>query len=119
MGLNPEDTLYMDSRTIFTVGDAKLDQIEVQLLHFITTWPNPTWVVQEIAIQTGIDIDDIETAIDMLVLHGLVENTPATPDMARLLSMPDAARAWVLEHYDELGDLVMMSNTDDMDAIEA
>ena len=94
----------MQSNTIFTFDDARLDKAEVDILHFVNSWL-PTfnrWSVNELAHKCNLFASDATAAIDMLILHGLMENDGHDDMMGRMVQVPDIAQEWIVLNADAL-----------------
>ena len=110
----------MQSNTIFTFDDARLDKAEVDILHFVNSWL-PTfnrWSVNELAHKCNLFASEATASVDMLVLHGLLENAGTDDLMGRMVSVPDEAALWIAENRDTLSGLCLMNDADLFDDTE-
>ena len=114
------DTLYMDSRTIYAIDHARLDKNEIDILHYIDSWL-PTfdrWSVTELAQKCNLFARDATSAVDMLVLHGLLVNDGTDTLMGRMVQVPDIAQEWIAENIETINSLHMMNDCDLFDDTE-
>ena len=106
--------------TIYTVDHAKLNKCEIDILHFIDNWlPTFTsWSVQELGDKCNLFTEQTHEAVDMLILHGLLDNAGTDDLMGRMVSMADAAIVWMRENNDTLNSLHVMNDSDLFDDTE-
>ena len=105
------ETIY----TIETGGmSAKLNKNEIDILQFIDSWlPTLTdWSVEEISHKCRLFRSDADDAIDMLILHGLLDNAGTCPTMGRRVSVPELAAVWMRENYETINSLHVMNDCD-------
>ena len=104
----------MDSNTIFTIGPSiagspmKFDKSEISILNYIEGWL-PTfmaWNVQELAIKCRL------FAVDMLILHGLLENTDADAQFGRRVQVTADGALWMREHAETIRSINYMNDTE-------
>ena len=104
----------MQSRTIFTVDHAKLDKAELDILYFIESWL-PTfsyWDVREFGWKLRMEADDVTAAVDMLILHGLLDVQPDNDHGDRIVSVPAIAATWMRENSETIYSLHMMNDSE-------
>ena len=104
----------MQSNTIFTLDGASLDKAELDILHFVDSWM-PTfnrWSVTEIAHKCNLFASDAAAAVDMLILHGLMENDGHDDMMGRMVQVPDIAQEWLRENIETINSLQLMNDCD-------
>tara|TARA_B100001250_G_C19520176_1_gene665662 strand:+ start:238 stop:588 length:351 start_codon:yes stop_codon:yes gene_type:complete len=99
---------------------AKLNKQEVDILHFIDCWlPTLTdWSVDELAHKTRATVSDAHAAVDMLILHGLLDHAPDCDVTGRRVSVPDIAARWVRENSETIYSIKLMNDTDLYDDTE-
>ena len=105
------ETIY----TIETGGlTAKLNKTEIAILQYLDSWlPTLTdWSVEEISHKCSLFRSDADEAIDMLILHGLLDNAGTCPTMGRRVCVPDLAALWMRENTETINSLCMMNDTD-------
>ena len=103
------ETIY----TIETGGmTAKLNKNEIDILQFVDSWlPTLTdWSVEELSHKCRLFRSDADEAIDMLILHGLLDNAGTCPTMGRRVSVPDLAALWMRENTEALNGLHLMND---------
>jgi hypothetical protein len=107
-----------EMETIYTIETggipAKLNKSEIDILHFIDSWL-PTfirWSVTEISHKCNLFASDTTAAVDMLILHGLLEDDGEDDMMGRMVQVPDIAQEWLRENADTLHSLQLMGDTD-------
>jgi RIO-like serine/threonine protein kinase len=93
---------------------AKLNKAEIDILQFIDSWlPTfSTWSVEEISHKCRLFRSDADNAIDMLILHGLLDNADACPVIGRRVSVPEIAALWMRENTETINSLCMMNDCD-------
>ena len=104
----------MQSNTIFTLDGARLDKAEIDILHFVDSWM-PTfnrWSVTELSQKCNLFTSDATAAVDMLILHGLMENDGEDELMGRMVQVPDIAQEWIALNSDTINCLYIMNDTD-------
>lgn len=111
------ETIY----TIETDGlTAKLNKNELDILQFIDSWlPTLTdWSVEEISHKCNLFRSDADDAIDMLILHGLLDNAGSCEVTGRRVSVPELAAVWLRENYETINSLHVMNDSDLFDDTE-
>ena len=111
----------MDSRTIYAIDRARLDKNEIDILHYIDSTgeaDHRRWSVTELAEKCKLFTSDATAAIDMLILHGLVENDGTDDLMGRMVQVPDIAQEWIAENIEGISALHLMNDTDLFDDTE-
>ena len=98
--------------TIYNIDGAKLNKCEIDILQFIDSWlPTfQTWSVQELSQKCNLFADETSHAIDMLILHGLVEHSDEDALMGRTVQGPDIAQEWLRENAETLNGLHLMND---------
>jgi len=93
---------------------AKLNKSEIDILHFVESWlPTFTdWSVEELSHKCKLFTSDANEAVDMLILHGLLDNAVTCPVIGRRISVSDLAALWLRENRETINDLFIMNNTD-------
>jgi len=110
--------------TIYTIDmgglSAKLNKNEIDILHFIDTWlPTLTdWSVEEISHKCNLFRSDADEAVDMLILHGLLDNAGSCEVTGRRVSVPELAAVWMRENYETINSLHVMNDSDLFDDTE-
>ena len=105
---------FMQSNTIFTLSNARLDKTEIDILQYINSWL-PTFTrfgVFDLAEKCDLFASDATAAVDMLILHGLLENDGDDELMGRMVQVPDIAQEWLTENTEAVNSLQYMSDTD-------
>lgn len=104
----------MESNTIFTIDHARLDKNEIDILHFIDSWlPTFTrWSVKEITHKCRLFTSDATDAVDMLILHGLLDYDGEDELMGPMVQVPDIAQEWMAENRETINSLHLMSDCD-------
>ena len=99
---------------------AKLNKQEVDILHFIDSWlPTLTdWSVDELARKLRMHADDVTAAVDMLILHGLLDVQTDAADIGRIVSVPAIAATWMRENSETIYNIKQMIDTDLYDETE-
>ena len=111
------ETIY----TIETGGmTAKLNKNEIDILQFIDSWlPTLTdWSVEELSHKCKLFTPDANDAVDMLILHGLLDNAGTCPTMGRRVCVPEIAALWLRENTETINSLYIMNDTDLFDETE-
>ena len=111
------ETIY----TIKTGGmTAKLNKCEIDILQFVDSWlPTLTdWSVEEISHKCNLFRSDTDEAIDMLILHGLLDNAGSCEVTGRRVSVPELSAVWMRENYETLNSLHVMNDSDLFDETE-
>ena len=104
--------------TIYTIDTdgltAKLNKNEIDILHFIDSWlPTLTdWSVDELSHKCKLFTQDAHAAIDMLILHGLLDNAPKCDVTGRRVSVPPLAATWMRENTETINSLHVMNDCD-------
>tara|TARA_B100000530_G_scaffold116280_1_gene72452 strand:- start:90 stop:440 length:351 start_codon:yes stop_codon:yes gene_type:complete len=99
---------------------AKLNKQEVDILHFIDSWL-PTfsyWDVREFGWKLRMEADDVTAAVDMLILHGLLDVQTDSDDVGRIVSVPASAATWIRENSETIYSIKLMNDTDVYDVTE-
>ena len=99
---------------------AKLNKAEIDILHFIDSWL-PTfvrWSVEELSYKCSLFAPDGAAAVDMLILHGLLDNAGSDEVMGRMVSVPAMAATWMRENTETINSLKLMLDTDIYDTTE-
>ena len=105
------ETIY----TIETGGlTAKLNKTEIDILQYIDSWlPTLTdWSVEEISHKCKLFRSDADDAIDMLILHGLLDNAGSCEVTGRRFSIPAIAATWMRENNETINSLHVMNDCD-------
>ena len=93
---------------------AKLNKNEIDILHFIESWL-PTfsyWDVREFGWKLRMEADDVTAAVDMLILHGLLDVQTDSDDVGRIVSVPAPAATWMRENSETIYNIKQMIDTD-------
>ena len=93
---------------------AKLNKTEIDILHFIESWL-PTfsyWDVREFGWKLRMEADDVTAAVDMLILHGLLDGQTDSDDVGRIVSVPAPAATWMRENSETIYNIKQMIDTD-------
>ena len=99
---------------------AKLNKQEVDILHFIDSWL-PTfsyWDVREFGWKLRMEADDVTAAVDMLILHGLLDVQTDSDDVGRIVSVPASAATWIRDNSETIYSIKLMNDTDVYDVTE-
>ena len=99
---------------------AKLNKNEIDILHFIESWL-PTfsyWDVREFGWKLRMEADDVTAAVDMLILHGLLDVQTDAADIGRIVSVPAIAATWMRENSETIYNIKQMIDTDLYDDTE-
>ena len=99
---------------------AKLNKAEIDILHFVESWlPTFTdWSVSEISHKCKLFTSDANDAVDMLILHGLLDNADTCSVIGRRVSVSALAAAWIRENRATINDLFIMNNADLFEDVE-
>jgi hypothetical protein len=99
---------------------AKLNKNEIDILHFIDCWlPTLTdWSVDELSHKCKLYTTDAHAAVDMLILHGLLDSAPKCDVTGRRVSVPHAAALWMRENSTVIYNIKLMNDTDLFDDTE-
>ena len=96
----------------------KLNKSEIDILHFIESWL-PTfsyWDVREFGWKLRMDADDVTAAVDMLILHGLLDHKRLTLTERqytnRKVAVPAMAATWMRENSETIYNIKQMIDTD-------
>jgi hypothetical protein len=111
------ETIY----TIETGGlTAKLNKTEIDILHFIDSWlPTLTdWSVDELSHKCRLFRSDADAAVDMLILHGLLDNAGSCEVTGRRVSVPELAAVWLRDNRETINSLHVMNDSDLFDDTE-
>ena len=100
--------------TIYNIDGAQLNKCEIDILQFIDSWlPTfQTWSVQELSQKCNLFADEASHAIDMLILHGLMEDDGDDEMMGRMVQVPDIAQEWIAVNAEAIHSLYYMNDTD-------
>ena len=93
---------------------AKLNKSELDIVQFIESWL-PTfdrWSTKELSYKCQLSEEDGNAAADMLILHGLLENTDDDAMMGRQVSVTDDGALWMRENMETINSLCLMNDTD-------
>ena len=93
---------------------AKLNKSEIDILHFVESWL-PTfsyWDVREFGWKLRMEADDVTAAVDMLILHGLLDVQTDSDDVGRIVSVPELAATWMRENSETIYSLHMMNDSE-------
>jgi len=99
---------------------AKLNKNEIDILHFVESWL-PTfsyWDVREFGWKLRMHADDVTAAVDMLILHGLLDVQTDAADIGRIVSVPAIAATWMRENSETIYNIKQMIDTDLYDETE-
>ena len=93
---------------------AKLNKSEIHIIHFIESWlPTFTnWSVKELTYKCRLSADDATTAIEMLMLHGLLDHARDDSIMGRTIRVTTDGALWLRENRETINSLHMMNDTD-------
>jgi len=99
---------------------AKFNKQEIDILHFIEGWLPTfvTWGVDELAVKTRVSVADANAAVDMLILHGLLEMNGLTHTRAKSVAVTDDGAKWMRENSETINSLKLMNDTDMYDETE-
>ena len=99
---------------------AKLNKAEIDILHFIDSWlPTLTdWSVDELSHKCRLFTTDAHDAVDMLILHGLLDHAPKCDVTGRRVSVPQIAARWMRENSITIYNIKLMNDTDLFDDTE-
>ena len=104
----------MQSNTIFTLDGARLDKTEIDILQYIDSWLPAfnRFGVTDLAEKCDLFASDTAAAVDMLILHGLLENDGDDTVLGRMVQVPDIAQEWLSENTEIINSLQFMGDTD-------
>jgi hypothetical protein len=95
--------------TLHNIDGCSLNKTELDVLYFMSQGSHSfRWNAVELSLNTGYSINDVDTACDMLKLHGLVESTE--DDDGYYVHIPAPATDWLTENSDELYALTLMND---------
>ena len=99
---------------------AKLNKPEIDILHFVESWlPTfSTWSVNELAYKCNLFAAEATSSVDMLILHGLLDNAPSDRVMGRMVSVSPLAATWMRENIETINNIKLMNDTDLYDITE-
>ncbi len=99
---------------------AKLNKAEIDILQYIDSWlPTLTdWSVDELTRKCRLFRSDADDAIDMLILHGLLDNAGSCEVTGRRVSVPEIAARWMRENTETINSIKLMNDTDLYDDTE-
>ena len=92
----------------------KLNKSEIDILHFVESWL-PTfsyWDVREFGWKLRMEPADVTAAVDMLILHGLLDVQTDSDDVGRIVSVPAIAATWMRENSETIYNIKQMIDTD-------
>jgi hypothetical protein len=91
---------------------AKLNKSEIDILQYIDSWlPTLTdWSVDELSHKCKLFRSDADDAVDMLILHGLLDNAGTCPTMGRRVCVPAPAALWMRENTETINSLCIMND---------
>jgi len=97
----------------------KFNKQELDILHFIEGWlPTLTdWSVRELSLKNRLDMVQGKAAVEMLILHGLLEYGQADNDGPRVSVTKDGA-VWMRANQETIYSLHLMNDTDQYDESE-
>jgi hypothetical protein len=100
--------------TIYSIDAAKLNKSEIDILHFLDSWlPTLTdWSVEELSHKCNLFRSDADEAVDMLILHGLLDNAGACSTTGRRVCVPEIAALWMRENTETINSLYIMNDCD-------
>jgi predicted transcriptional regulator len=110
--------------TIHTIATpeltAKLNKSEIDILHYIEGWlPTLTsWSVKELSYKCNMFTSEATSSVDMLILHGLLENTDRDQMMGRMITVTDDGAKWLSENREIIYSIKHMNDTDLYDDTE-
>ena len=104
----------MQSNTIFTLDGARLDKTEIDILQYINSWlpAFSRFGVIDLAEKCDLFASDAAAAVDILILHGLLEYDGDDTVLGRMVQVPDIAQEWLSAHTEAVNSLQYMSDTD-------
>jgi len=104
----------MQSNTIFTLDGARLDKTEIDILQYIDSWlpAFSRFGVIDLAEKCDLFASDAAAAVDILILHGLLENDGDDTVLGRMVQVPDIAQEWLSENAEIINSLQFMGDTD-------
>ena len=93
---------------------AKLNKSEIDILHYIEGWlPTFTsWSVKELSYKCNMFTSEATSSVDMLILHGLLENAERDQMMGRMVAVTDSGALWLSENRETINSLKLMNDTD-------
>ena len=99
---------------------AKLNKTEIDIIQFIEGWlPTLTdWSVNELSHKCRLFTSDADAAVDMLILHGLLDNAGTCPTTGRRVCVPEQAARWMRENTETINSIKLMIDTDMYDETE-
>jgi hypothetical protein len=92
---------------------AKLNKSEIDIIQFIDSWL-PTfdsWSILELSERCQISKADTIEAVDMLVLHGLIEHSEYCELMGPTVQVTIGGALWIRENTETINCLRMMLDT--------
>ena len=93
---------------------AKLNKPELDIIHFIDSWL-PTfdvWSILELSERCGLSKADTIAAVDMLILHGLIEHALECELMGPTVQVTLDGALWIRENSETINSLCLMNDTD-------
>jgi|TARA_R110000751_G_scaffold68450_1_gene139375 hypothetical protein len=92
----------------------KVNKTEIDIIHFIESWlPTFTsWSVKELTYKCRLSADDATAAIEMLMLHGLLDHAPDDSLMGRTIRVTTDGALWMRENRETINSLYMMNDTE-------
>ena len=99
---------------------AKLNKSEIDILQYLESWlPTLTdWSVDELSHKCRLFTTDAHDAVDMLILHGLLDSAPKCDVTGRRVSVPPIAARWMRENTETINSIKLMNDTDLYDDTE-
>ena len=93
---------------------AKLNKSEIDILHFVDSWlaTFTDWSVEELSHKCNLFRSDADSAIDMLILHGLLDNAGSCEVTGRRVSVTADGALWLRENNETIHSLYYMNDTD-------
>jgi hypothetical protein len=93
---------------------AMLNKSEIDIIQFIESWL-PTfdrWSIKELSYKCQLTEDDGIMAVDMLILHGLLEYSPEDHAMGRSVAVTADGALWMRENTETINSLYVMNDCD-------
>ena len=99
---------------------AKLNKSEIDILHYIEGWlPTFTsWSVKELSYKCNMFTTEATASVDMLILHGLLENAERDQMMGRMIAVTGDGAKWMRENRETINSIKLMNDTDLYDDTE-
>lgn len=77
-----------------------------------------TWSVRELGEKCDLFEPEAAASVDMLILHGLMENAGSDSLMGRMVRVPPEAIKWIAENSEQICGLQLMNDSDMFDETE-